>query len=60
MPDALREAHAEVDALVDSIYSKKSYETNEERLSDLFAMYECMTAEEAAKPPARKTRGSRK
>ena len=44
MPDDLRAAHAEVDALVDSIYSKRSYETDEERLSDLFALYEEMTA----------------
>jgi len=34
---------------VDSIYSKRGYETDEERLSDLFAMYERMTAEEEAK-----------
>lgn len=57
MPDDLREAHAAVDSLVDSIYSRKSYETDEQRLSDLFAMYERMTAEEAAKVPAKKTRG---
>lgn len=60
MPDDLREAHAEVDALVDSIYSKRGYETDEQRLSDLFAMYEAMTAEEAAKAPVTKTRGTRK
>ncbi|OXM57776.1 SAM-dependent methyltransferase [Amycolatopsis thailandensis] len=56
----LRQAHAEVDALVDSIYSKRGYETDEQRLSDLFAMYEAMTAEEAAKAPTKKTRGARK
>lgn len=60
MPDDLREAHAAVDALVDSIYSKRGYETDEQRLSDLFAMYEAMTAAEAAKAPAKKTRGARK
>lgn len=49
MPDDLRAAHAEVDALVDSIYSKRGYETDEQRLSDLFAMYEEMTAAEALK-----------
>lgn len=48
MPADLRTAHAEVDALVDSIYSKRGYETDEQRLSDLFAMYEVMTADEAA------------
>ena len=60
MPSDLRAAHAEVDALVDSIYSKREYETDEQRLSDLFAMYECMAAVEAAKAPAKKTRGSAK
>jgi len=56
MPQDLRDAHATVDALVDSIYSKKPYETDEQRLSDLFALYERMTAEEAATAPAKKTR----
>tara|TARA_B100000378_G_scaffold217574_1_gene180704 strand:- start:3784 stop:5343 length:1560 start_codon:yes stop_codon:yes gene_type:complete len=60
MPDDLREAHAEVDALVDSIYSKKPYETDEQRLSDLFAMYERMTAEEAAKASEKKSKGVRR
>ncbi|PZO61886.1 MAG: SAM-dependent methyltransferase [Pseudoxanthomonas suwonensis] len=58
MPQDLRAAHAEIDALVDSIYSKKPYETDEQRLSDLFAMYERMTAEEAAKVPVKKTQRS--
>lgn len=49
MPADLRRAHAEVDSLVDSIYSKRGYETDEQRLSDLFAMYEEMTAAEAIK-----------
>ncbi|MDK7742135.1 DNA methyltransferase [Helcobacillus massiliensis] len=60
MPDDLREAHATVDAMVDSIYSKKPYESDEQRLSDLFAMYERMTAEEAAKAPAKKSRKAAK
>lgn len=60
MPADLRQAHAEVDALVDSLYSKRGYETDEQRLSDLFGMYEAMIAEEAAKAPANKTRGARK
>ncbi|KQR39776.1 DNA methyltransferase [Microbacterium sp. Leaf159] len=54
MPKDLREAHAAVDALVDSIYSKKPYETDEQRLSDLFALYERMTAAEAAKVPTKR------
>jgi SAM-dependent methyltransferase len=49
MPADLRAAHAEIDALVDSIYSKRGYETDEQRLSDLFAMYEEMTKAESAK-----------
>ncbi|WP_206497658.1 class I SAM-dependent DNA methyltransferase [Rhodococcus sp. KRD175] len=53
MPDDLRSAHAEVDTLVDSIYSKTGYEADEERLSDLFAMYEAMTTEEQATPAKR-------
>lgn len=60
MPEDLRQAHSDVDELVDSIYSKKPYETDEQRLSDLFAMYERMTFEEAAKAPVKKTRTSRK
>ena len=60
MPQDLRDAHAAVDALVDSIYSKKPYETDEQRLSDLFALYERMSAEEAAKAPVKKSRASKK
>jgi hypothetical protein len=45
MPADLRAAHAKVDALVDSTYSKRGYETDEQRLSGLFAMYKKMTAE---------------
>lgn len=56
MPADLRAAHSVVDELVDSVYSKRGYETDEQRLSDLFAMYESMTAEEAAKVPTKKTR----
>lgn len=56
MPDDLRAAHAEIDALVDSVYSKRGYETDEERLSDLFAMYEEMTAAEQAAKPAKRSK----
>lgn len=59
-PAVLRAAHTQVDALVDSIYSKRGYETDEERLSDLFALYEAMTAQEAATAPANETRGTKK
>lgn len=60
MPQDLRDAHAAVDALVDSIYSKKPYETDEQRLSDLFALYEQMSAEEALKAPVKKSRAPKK
>lgn len=56
MPDDLRAAHKAVDDLVDSIYSKKPYETDEQRLSDLFALYEKMTAEDEANKPAKRSR----
>jgi hypothetical protein len=45
MPADLLAAHAEADALVDSIYSKRGYDTDERRLSDLFAMYEVLATE---------------
>ncbi|MDP9696150.1 UNVERIFIED_ORG: hypothetical protein J2X79_003729 [Arthrobacter globiformis] len=54
MPEDLRLAHVAVDELVDSMYSKRGYETDEQRLSDLFAMYEEMTAAESAKGTKKK------
>lgn len=56
MPDDLRAAHAAVDQLVDSIYSKKPYETDEKRLSDLFVLFEKMSAEAEAKSPRKRPR----
>jgi hypothetical protein len=49
MPADLRAAHEDVDGLVDSIYAKRGYETDEQRLSDLFLMYEAMTGAEASR-----------
>lgn len=49
MPPDLKAAHANVDALVDSIYSKRGYETDEQRLSDLFSLYEAMSSDEKSK-----------
>lgn len=46
MPNDLREAHHKNDILVDSLYRQKPYESDEERLSDLFKLYEEMTKEE--------------
>ena len=54
MPADLRTAHQTVDELVDSIYSTKPYETDEQRLADLFTLYQKMTAEEAAQKAAQK------
>lgn len=60
MPDNLRQAHHEIDMYVDSLYSKRAYETDEERLSDLFAMYEDMVATEEAAKPKKKSRKQKK
>ncbi|MCK2124949.1 type IIL restriction-modification enzyme MmeI, partial [Pseudomonas sp. PNPG3] len=60
MPDNLRQAHREVDEYVDSLYSKRTYETDEDRLSDLFARYEEMIAAEEAAKPKKKTRKRKK
>jgi len=46
MPQDLREAHQEVDQLVDSIYSRNGFESDEERLAALFDLYEKMIGEE--------------
>lgn len=61
MPRNLREAHEANDALVDSLYSSKLYVSDEDRLADLFALYEEMiAAEEAAKPVKRKRKTAKK
>ncbi|WP_298694186.1 DNA methyltransferase [uncultured Corynebacterium sp.] len=60
MPDNLRQAHRDVDEYVDSLYSKRTYETDEDRLSDLFARYEEMIAAEEAAKPKKKTRKRKK
>ncbi len=54
MPDDLKNAHLAIDYLVDSLYSKKPFETDEERLAVLFDLYEKMTAEEAEREAAAK------
>ncbi|VEI13887.1 Uncharacterised protein [Trueperella bialowiezensis] len=46
MPENLRDAHERVDALVDGIYRKKPFETDEERLALLFEMYQEMSQAE--------------
>ncbi|MBN9607203.1 MAG: class I SAM-dependent DNA methyltransferase [Actinomycetales bacterium] len=49
MPDDLRLAHQELDKLVDEVYRKRGFDSDEERLSHLFGMYEQMTAGEKRK-----------
>ncbi len=47
MPTQLREAHTALDGIVDRIYRDKPFESDDERLEMLFAMYSEMTAEES-------------
>lgn len=49
MPVNLRRAHQELDDLVDSIYRKRDFTSDEERLSLLFEMYSKMTEAEGKK-----------
>ncbi|QMV86077.1 class I SAM-dependent DNA methyltransferase [Corynebacterium hindlerae] len=56
MPDNLRQAHEDVDGFVDKLYSERPYETDEDRLSALFAMYERMIAAEETAKPQKRTR----
>lgn len=46
MPEALREAHCKLDETVDGIYRKKPFDSDEERLEMLFALYSEMTDED--------------
>lgn len=48
MPDDLREAHEEMNEVVDKVYRNKPFDSDEERLAYLFDLYETMTAKEAA------------
>ncbi|XVA03264.1 DNA methyltransferase [Prescottella equi] len=49
MPDDLRLAHQELDEVVDVVYRKRGFDSDEDRLSFLFGMYEQMAGEEAKK-----------
>lgn len=46
MPNDVREAHKELDLVVDQIYRAKPYTSDNERLTDLFALYEQMIESE--------------
>lgn len=49
MPDDLRVAHQALDESVDAIYKKRGFDSDEDRLSCLFSLYEKMTSAEEAK-----------
>lgn len=49
MPEELRQAHHELDLAVDKLYRPRPYGNDEERLADLFALFEQMTAIEKEK-----------
>ena len=46
MPEDLRQAHHELDLIVDSCYQEKPFENDEERLECLFKLYEKMSKKE--------------
>ncbi len=46
MPEDLKQVHRELDIAVDRVYRNKPYENDQERLADLFALYEQMTEAE--------------
>jgi hypothetical protein len=46
MPEDLRISHNELDKVVDSIYRKKPFANDEERLAHLFEFYEQLKAKE--------------
>jgi len=47
MPDGLREAHKYLDVAVDQIYRNKPFDSDEDRLTHLFKLYEKMIIKEA-------------
>ena len=42
MPDGLKSAHEELDSVIDRCYSKRNFNSDEERLECLFDLYEKM------------------
>lgn len=59
MPAPLLEAHKSLDRAVEALYRAHPFTDATERLEHLFARYEKLTAEEKAKVPAKKTKGSK-
>lgn len=48
MPPGLLDAHGDLDEAVDGLYRSRPFDSDEERLKALFAMYEGMVAEREA------------
>lgn len=59
MPQTLLEAHKALDRAVEALYRERPFRDASERLEYLFARYEKLIAEERAKAPAKKFRGSK-
>lgn len=59
MPQPLLEAHKALDRAVEALYRDRPFRDASERLEYLFARYEKLVAEEKAKAPTKKTRGSK-
>ncbi|QQZ30748.1 class I SAM-dependent DNA methyltransferase [Thiothrix subterranea] len=49
MPEALRQAHHDMDIAIEQCYRAKPFTTDEERLEYLFTLYEAMIAKEKAR-----------
>ncbi len=54
MPEDLKEAHHKLDLAVDSLYQKKPFENDDERLQLLFNLYEKLTQENSKTTACRK------
>lgn len=54
MPEDLKEAHHKLDLAVDSLYQKKPFENDDERLQLLFKLYEKLTQENSKTTARRK------
>lgn len=59
MPAPLLAAHKALDRAVEALYRDRPFRDASERLEHLFNRYEKLIAEEQAKAPAKKTRGSK-
>lgn len=60
MPEKLRRAHSENDELVDSLYRPRKFESDAERLTLLFELYEKAIASEQLQLAEKKSRATKK